>query len=160
MPFLMVQRILFVCLGNICRSPAAEGIMRHMVHAAGLDSQFVIDSAGLGDWHVGQPPDRRMRQCGSRHGYRFDSLARQFCTDDFRRFDRILAMDTDNQRGLLRLARTAGQRAKVGMLADYMTQHPGCRVIPDPYYGDTADFERAVALIEDACRGLLAELTA
>lgn len=151
-------RILFVCLGNICRSPAAEGVMRQLVADAGLEGRFLIDSAGMGDWHVGQLPDARMRRCAARHGYRLDSRARQFCDEDFKRFDLILAMDTGNQAQLLASTWTPQQKAKVGMLADYMTQHPGRHTIPDPYYGDDSDFELALELIEDACQGLLSQL--
>ena len=88
-----MKKILFICLGNICRSPAADGIMRHLVAERGLDDEFLIDSAGIGSWHVGQLPDRRMRQCGQRHGYNFDHRARQFSSKDFARFDYIAVMD-------------------------------------------------------------------
>ena len=151
----MKHRILFVCLGNICRSPAAEGVFRKLVHEEGLDHLFEIDSCGLGDWHTGQLPDRRMRACGARHGYRFDHIARVFDYRDFERFDHILAMDSDNYKGLWRQTWNNEQKQKLGMLADYMSEHPGRNVIPDPYYGDDSDFELALELIEDACRGLL-----
>ena len=152
------KRLLFVCLGNICRSPAAEGVMKKMVHDAGLDDAFDIDSAGIGDWHVGQLPDARMRACGQRHGYKFNSHARQLTTADFTLFDHILVMDTDNYRIVTGKATNNTQREKVQMLADYCTEHPKAHVIPDPYYGDSSDFEYAVELIEDACRGLLAQM--
>ena len=156
----MKERILFVCLGNICRSPAAEGVLRKMAEELGLSERLDIDSCGMGGWHTGQLPDHRMRRCGALHGYRFDHRARQIEAADFDRFDRLLAMDADNYRGLMRLARTPGQKQKVEMLADYMSEHPGQVQIPDPYYGDASDFELALELIEDACRGLLRGLLA
>lgn len=92
------HRLLFICLGNICRSPAAEGVMKAKVHAAKLDDKFFIDSAGIGDWHVGQLPDSRMRECGARRGYRLDSRARQIRQSDFDDFDLLLVMDRENYR--------------------------------------------------------------
>ena len=92
--------VLFICLGNICRSPAAEGIMKSLVEKAGLSDEFEIDSAGIGSWHVGQLPDSRMRKCGAEHGYRFDSHARQFQRSDFKRFDTIVVMDNENYRAM------------------------------------------------------------
>lgn len=153
------KKLLFLCLGNICRSPAAEGVMRHLVDAAGLAHEFFIDSAGIGDWHVGQLPDSRMRSRGALRGYRFDSRARQFSRDDFDRFDLILVMDHDNYRTISSMARTDDDCRKIRMLASYISRHPGATVVPDPYYGDTSDFDYALDLIEDACAGLLKELT-
>lgn len=152
--------LLFICLGNICRSPAAEGVMRRLVEDAGVADRFVIDSAGIGDWHVGQLPDRRMRACGARRGYDFSSHARQLCRDDFARFDLLLVMDGDNLRAVRSLAPTAEAGRRVRMLIGYAEEHAGATCIPDPYYGSTADFEHALDLIEDACRGLLAHLLA
>ena len=132
-----LHRLLFICLGNICRSPAAEGVMRAKVHAAHMDDEFVIDSAGIGDWHVGQLPDRRMRERGALRGYRFDSHARQIRQSDFDDFDLLLVMDSDNYRIVTAKAPTE---------------------VPDPYYGDLSDFDYALDLIEEACDGLLAAL--
>lgn len=147
--------LLFICLGNICRSPAAEGVMRKKVEVAGLAERFHIDSAGIGNWHVGQLPDRRMRACGQRHGYCFDSHARQICTDDFSRFDLLLVMDRDNYRDVTALAPTPEDARKVHLLTEYLTLHDGADTVPDPYYGGERDFEYALSLIEDACQGLL-----
>jgi len=149
------RRLLFICLGNICRSPAADGVMRHIVMQHGCEAEFAIDSAGMGNWHVGQLPDSRMRACGARHGYKFDHRARQFSRADFSRFDLLIVMDHGNYRAVCNMARTEAEREKIVMLADYMHSHPGQTVIPDPYYGDTLDFEFALELIEDACNGLL-----
>lgn len=149
------KRLLFVCLGNICRSPAAEAVMKKLVADAGLADSYDIDSAGIGAWHVGQLPDSRMRSRGSLRGYRLDSRARQIEQSDFSRFDRILVMDGDNLRSVRRLAPTDSARSKVEMLADYCIAHRGADSIPDPYYGSEADFDYALDLIEDACQGLL-----
>ena len=147
--------LLFICLGNICRSPAAEGVMKSKVHAAGMDADFLIDSAGIGDWHVGQLPDSRMRERAALRGYRLDSHARQICPSDFDRFDLLLVMDRDNYRIVTSKAPTAVGRKKVRMLTDYLSEHQGADVVPDPYYGDTGDFDYALDLIDDACDGLL-----
>ena len=150
--------LLFICLGNICRSPAAEGVMKYIVEREGREADFVIDSAGIGGWHVGQLPDYRMRRRGAARGYDFSSRARQFSSDDFGRFDLILVMDRDNYNSVMRLARNDDDRQKVRMLPDFMTNHPGQQTIPDPYYGDISDFDFALDLIEDACEGLFAYL--
>lgn len=152
------HRLLFICLGNICRSPAAEGVMKAKVEAAGLADSFYIDSAGIGDWHVGQLPDRRMRERGARRGYRLDSHARQIRQSDFEDFDLLLVMDRDNYRAVTSLAPDEAARGKVRMLTDYLSVHKGKDVVPDPYYGGMEDFDYALDLIEDACDGLLRAL--
>ena len=154
----MKKRILFICLGNICRSPAAEGVMRELVHHAGRDDEFEIDSAGIGGWHVGQLPDNRMRNHGAQRGYKFDSRARQFSKNDFSHFDYIFVMDHDNFRAVSAMAPTPVDQVKVRMLTDYLQHHPNASVVPDPYYGGPEDFDYALDLIEDACQGLLNRL--
>lgn len=154
----MKKRILFICLGNICRSPAAEGVMRELVHHAGRDDEFEIDSAGIGGWHVGQLPDNRMRNHGAQRGYKFDSRARQFSKNDFSHFDYILVMDHDNFRAVSAMAPTPADQVKVRMLTDYLQHHPNASVVPDPYYGGPEEFDYALDLIEDACQGLLNRL--
>lgn len=109
------HRLLFICLGNICRSPAAEGVMKAKVHAAKLDDKFFIDSAGIGDWHVGQLPDSRMRERGARRGYRLDSRARQIRQSDFDDFDLLLVMDRENYRIITSKAPDEESRMKVRM---------------------------------------------
>lgn len=151
--------VLFICLGNICRSPAAEGIMKAMVEKAGLSDEFEIDSAGIGDWHVGQLPDSRMRKCGAAHGYCFDSHARQFQRADFHRFDTIVVMDNENYRAITSMASTQADKGKVVRMADFLTSHREYTTVPDPYYGDESDFELVITLLEDACQGLLDELS-
>lgn len=149
------HRLLFICLGNICRSPAAEGVMKAKVHAAKLYDKFFIDSAGIGDWHVGQLPDSRMRERGARRGYRLDSRARQIRQSDFDDFDLLLVMDRENYRIITSKAPDEESRKKVRMLTDYLQEHKNTDIVPDPYYGDLGDFDYALDLIEDACDGLL-----
>lgn len=152
------KRILFVCLGNICRSPAAEGIMKQMVEQRGLGHLFEIDSAGIGGWHIGQLPDSRMRRHGARHGYDFNSRARQFSSTDFDLFDVIVGMDKENIYDLRHQAYSDADRKKIVCMADYLRHHPGQATVPDPYYGGDRDFELVIELLEDACEGLLEEM--
>lgn len=152
-------KLLFICLGNICRSPAAEEIMRQLVLRAGLEDRFQIDSAGIGSWHIGQLPDPRMRQTGEKFGYRFTHHARQFNPSiDFERFDLILVMDDENYRTITGMAANQTERDKIKRLARYMTRHDGQKDIPDPYFGGMDGFDRTIVLLEDACAGLLRHL--
>ncbi len=153
-------RILFICLGNICRSPAAHGVMQHLVDEHELSQQFFIDSAGVGNWHVGQLPDSRMRRHGQRRGYVFDHHARQFdAATDFDQFDYIVTMDEENYHNITSMAPTETHRQKVIRMARYLKDHPGAQSVPDPYYGGDRDFELALDLIEDGCSHLLDSLT-
>lgn len=152
--------ILFVCLGNICRSPAAEGIMQRLVEEKGQESLFHIDSAGIGAWHVGQRPDPRMRSHGADHGYDFSSRARQICREDFDRFDLIVYMDEENKADLLRLSPTPEAKGKIVPMASFFTRHPGAKDVPDPYYGGPRGFDHVIELLEDGCLGLLDSLNA
>ncbi len=149
------RKLLFVCLGNICRSPAAEGIFNHLVQVSQLQHRFVASSAGIGNWHVGDLPDHRMRSHGSRHGYQFDSRACQFSSSDFDRFDLIIAMDEQNARDIRSKARSPYDIPKILLMADFLKHHPMHRSIPDPYYGSDEQFELVIELLEDACQGLL-----
>lgn len=157
-------RILFICLGNICRSPAANAIMQQMVDRAGLIDMFAIDSAGIGPWHVGQLPDIRMRRHGARRGYKIDHIARQFdAKRDFDNFDCIVVMGDDNYDNICRQAKSRARSAseaedlcrKVIRMADYFVKYKGRACVPDPYYGGDADFELALDLIEDGCNGIM-----
>ena len=157
----MTQKLLFVCLGNICRSPAAEGVFLHLLEARGLSNQFLVDSAGTGGWHVGNPADRRMRAAAERRGIHLPSRARQIELADFGNFDRILTMDDDNLQAVRTLAGELGARSDLA-LVEPMTSH--CRrfsdkEVPDPYYGGEQGFEHVLDLLEDACSGLLETLT-
>lgn len=155
----MKRKLLFICLGNICRSPAAHAVMQHLVDEAGRSALFEIDSAGIGGWHVGQLPDERMRRHGRERGYRIDHRARQFSARrDFPCYDAIYVMDEDNYRAVTARAESEGEKAKVHRLADFLTEHHAT-TIPDPYYGGLEDFEYALDLIEDACEELLRQFT-
>lgn len=146
--------VLFICLGNICRSPAAEGIMKHLVKKRGLDNMIEVDSAGIGAWHVGEKPDRRMRIHGADHGYDFSSRARQIKHEDLELFDYIIVMDNENYHDVMALTRTKEEREKVSMITDFCHHH-GHNAVPDPYYGSGREFELVIELLEDACDGLL-----
>lgn len=150
-------RLLFVCLGNICRSPAADGVMRDVVEKAGLASRIEIDSAGTAGWHSGKLPDNRMRQAASARGITLDHRARQFKAVDLERFDLILAMDRDNERNIRALDRENRHAAKIRLFCDFCTDHSE-REVPDPYYGGPEGFEHVLDLIEDGCEGLLREV--
>ena len=156
------QRLLFVCLGNICRSPAAEGVFLHLLAREGLADQFVVDSAGTGSWHVGKPADRRMLAAADKRGIVLPSRARQIEAADLGRFDRILTMDNDNLAAVEALARQGrpGPGTEQALI-EPITRH--CRrfrsqEVPDPYYGGEEGFEQVLDLLEDACGGLLDQL--
>lgn len=154
----MKHSILFICLGNICRSAAAEGIMKHIVEKQGIACDFHIDSAGVSGWHAGELPDRRMRSHGADHGYDFSSRSRQFCTEDFDRFENIVVMDNENYHDIMSMARNDHDRQKVSRMTDYTTYHPHHHSVPDPYYGGDKGFELVIELLEDGCTGLLNHL--
>lgn len=151
------HRILFVCLGNICRSPMAEGVFRRVAEEEGLIDRFEIDSAGLGDWHIGQAPDHRAQKAARSRGvYISDQSARQVVDEDFDRFDLLLVMDRSNYAELKARAPHEA-RAKIRPFLDF-APHVGTRDVPDPFFGGAEGFDRALDLIEAAARGLLASL--
>lgn len=154
----MKTRVLFVCLGNICRSPAAEGVFRHLVTEAGLTNRFTIDSAGTGAWHEGEKADRRMRQAAERRGIALTSIARQVTADDFERFDHVFAMDASNLRTLRSLA-PPEHRDKIRLFRDADPEAPG-EDVPDPYYGGADGFEDVLDIVTRTGRVLLDELRA
>ncbi len=147
--------ILFVCLGNICRSPAAEGILKQKVKEQGLNENIFIDSAGIGSWHVGQLPDSRMRRCGKENGYDFSSFARQFTKKDFERFDYIIVMDEDNYADVQSRCPNKSLMSKVHYIREFFDKYKNQSIVPDPYYGDYSDFQFAIDLLEDACQTIL-----
>ncbi len=147
--------ILFVCLGNICRSPAAQGVMERLVKDKGVADKFEIDSAGLYGGHAGDLPDHRMRVHAQRRGLNLTHRSRQVRESDFDRFDIIVAMDDSNYDRLRRMAPTPEDEKKVVKMADFFTLHPWADCVPDPYYDGAEGFENALDLIEDGCETLL-----
>lgn len=167
--------LLFVCLGNICRSPTAEGVMRALVRDAGLEQQIHLDSAGTGGWHVGESPDARATDAARRRGIALEGAAREVRPRDFEEFDLILAMDRSNLRSLRRLAPDEQARRKVRLLREWDRAAngdldvPGGRAgfrsdgdldVPDPYYGGSDGFDRVLDLVQTSCAALLEELRA
>jgi protein-tyrosine phosphatase len=151
------HRILFVCLGNICRSPMAEGVFRRVVAEEGLTDSFVIDSAGLGDWHIGQAPDHRAQKAARTRGVDIsDQSARQVADDDFDRFDLLLVMDGSNFEELSARAPHEA-RGKIRPFLDF-APHAGTKDVPDPFFGGADGFDHVLDLIEAAAHGLLASL--
>jgi protein-tyrosine phosphatase len=151
------HRLLFVCLGNICRSPMAEGVFRRVAAESGVSDRFEIDSAGMGDWHLGQAPDTRAQKAARDRGMDISGQrARQVKPSDFDRFDLLLAMDDSNYDELLEFAPKSNLH-KVRLFLDF-APNAGVRNVPDPFYGETEGFDRALDLIEQAARGLLDDL--
>ncbi|OIR10822.1 Low molecular weight protein-tyrosine-phosphatase YfkJ [mine drainage metagenome] len=147
-------RILFCCMGNICRSPTAEAVFRHHVAQAGLTEHFLIDSAGTHDYHIGDPPDARTQRAARQRGYDMSTLrGRQVEAVDFARFDYVLAMDEANL-DILRRLRPSDARSHLGLFLEF-AQHHAEREVPDPYYGGSDGFERVLDMVEDAANGLL-----
>lgn len=146
-----------VCLGNICRSPTAEAALREALAEAGLDGQVEVDSAGTGAWHIGNPPDERMRVAAAEAGLELTGAARKVTVADFDRFDLILAMDGANETGLLELAPDAAARAKVRRFRDFEARADGPDV-PDPYYGGADGFADVVTIARAGARGVVAHI--
>ncbi len=150
-------RILFVCMGNICRSPTADGVMRHKVRALGLEPWVEVDSAGTHKYHPDSPPDSRSQQHAQQRGYDLSTLrARQIRASDFEAFDLILAMDLDNL-ALVQERCPPQYQNKVRRMTEFCRQYDDA-VVPDPYYGGAAGFEQVLDLVEDACDGLIAHV--
>lgn len=147
-------RILFVCLGNICRSPAADGIMHQRVEAEGLQGVISIDSAGTYGGHAGELPDGRMRQHARKRGYELTHRSRKVTHHDFEAFDLLLGMDDNNVRDLHHLAETLEEKNKIRRMTDFCT-NTEVDYVPDPYYEGAAGFEHVLDILEDACSGLL-----
>lgn len=149
--------VLFVCLGNICRSPAAEGIMKHLIRQRGMENRFYVNSAGTYGGHAGNLPDRRMRSAAARRGYLLDHRAQRFEEAFFDRYDCIVAMDDHNYYDLCSMAPTVEDEKKVWRMADFC-RHYTVTYIPDPYYEGVDGFEHVLNLLEDACLGLLDDI--
>lgn len=149
------KKILFVCLGNICRSSSAEGIMKHVVAEAGLEHEFMIDSAGILSYHQGELPDGRMRAHAARRGYGLTHRSRPVRTSDFYDFDLIVGMDSRNIDDLKELAPSLELCNKIHRMTEYCTKFVHADHVPDPYYGGAEGFEYVLDILEDACAGLL-----
>ena len=151
-------KTLFVCLGNICRSPSAEAVMKKLVQDAGLSDRIKVDSAGIIGYHEGEQADPRMRAHAARRGYKLDSISRPVCTEDFFDFDLIIGMDNRNIDDLKDKAPSPEEWKKIHRMTEYCTRIPADHV-PDPYYGGAEGFEYVLDVLEDACAGLLTSLT-
>ena len=146
-------KLLFVCLGNICRSPSAENLMRHLITEKGVNDRFELDSAGTSSYHIGSPPDSRMRAAARKRGIELKGKARQFEDFDFDYYDLILAMDKSNYQNIVYLDRKGKYHHKVKMMCEFASEHTDTEV-PDPYYGGESGFDYVIDLLLDACDGL------
>jgi protein-tyrosine phosphatase len=155
-----MTRLLFVCMGNICRSPTAEGVMRRLIADAGAEGRVEVDSAGTGSWHVGDPPDGRSTEAAARRGVTLAGAARQVRDADFLDFDLLLCADRSNAGELLRRAPDEDAAGKVRLLREFDPESAaaGDLDVPDPYYGGPDGFDHVLDLVEAACRGLLADV--
>jgi len=149
--------VLFVCLGNICRSPMAEGVFRHLLREGGVEDHFVVDSAGTGAWHVGEPPDTRSAEAAARHGVSLSGSARQVRPADLDRFDYVIAMDRDNLGKLQRMQKGSGGHASLHLLREF-DPDGGDRDVPDPYYDGLRGFETVYHMVRRSCEALLEHL--
>ena len=154
----MAIGVCFVCAGNICRSPSAEGIFRHLAKERGVLDRFDVDSAGTGNWHVGEAPNARARDAAEARGIALQGTARQFLSVDFARFDYVVAMDHENRDHLRRMATSEKDLAKIHLLRAFDPTSPPDAEVPDPYYGGPADYELVIDLCLRACAGLLDRL--
>ena len=156
------MRLLFVCMGNICRSPTAEAVMRAVVAREGLEGEVEIDSAGIGAWHVGEPPDRRSTEAARARGIVMEGAARQVTAADFEAYDLLLAADEQNVAALRGLAPDDAAAARIVLLREFdaASAAAGDLEVPDPYYGGPDGFEHVLDLIQAACDGLLERLRA
>lgn len=153
-----MKQVLFVCLGNICRSPSAEAVFNAFIKKKGLSDELSCDSAGTAAYHTGNPADYRMRQFAQKRGFELTSIARPFdATKDFDRFDYIIGMDKQNVRDLKARSRNENDRKKIYQMTDFCTSQTYDSV-PDPYYGGAAGFELVLDILEDACDGLICKL--
>lgn len=153
-------RILFVCLGNIVRSPLGEALFRHHVQEADLGDKYEVDSAGTGAYHVGESPDSRMRQVAAEKGLEYSGRARQAKPTDFDEFDLIIAMDSSNRNNLVRMTKSSDQQAKIYLMRAFDSESEPDDSVPDPYYGGIEGFHNTYAIVKRSVKGLLTTLEA
>ncbi len=151
-------RVCFVCSGNICRSPTAEGVFKKLVADAGLAHAFHVESFGIGSWHVGERPDPRTVRAAEKHGYRLESRAQHWKAHFFDRFDYVVAMDQTHVASLVRLATSDAMKAKISLARDHVSGGPRELDVPDPYYDELEVFDEVVEICREACEALLAGL--
>lgn len=152
-------KVSFVCLGNICRSPLAQGVFEYLVQRQGLEGKIEITSAGTGNWHVGKPPDTRMQATAKQHGVVMKSRARQFAAGDFDHLDLILAMDRSNRDELKRLCPSPEARKKLRLFRSFDPESNGDEDVPDPYYGGNEGFEQVFQIVHRTCPEILKYIT-
>ena len=154
-----MKQVLFVCLGNICRSPSAEAVFNAVIRKYGMEHQISCDSAGTAAYHEGEQADYRMKQFAHKRGYELTSISRPFNPrTDFDRFDYIVGMDRMNVRDLKAMARNESDQKKISLMTDYCTEL-NYESVPDPYYGGASGFELVLDILEDACEGLLKQIS-
>ena len=149
-------KVLFVCLGNICRSPSGEAVLNAILEEHGLQDQVEVDSAGTSGYHTGEPADSRMQTHAKKRGYNLTSVSRQIRSVDFDDYDFIIAMDQSNYRNLLNMAKTSEHRSKVALMTEFSEKLDGD--VPDPYYGGSMGFERVLDILEECMEGLIEEI--
>lgn len=153
-----MKKVLFVCMGNICRSPAADGYMQKLVNAENLSAQVYVDSAGTTSFHAGQKADRRMREHAKKRGYELLSISRQFIpSKDFEEFDYIVAMDYQNIQDLQKMDNLDKYGEKLFLMTEFCTKLDD-KIVPDPYYGGEEGFDHVLDIVEDGCEGLLKKI--
>lgn len=152
-----MKKVLFVCLGNICRSPAAEGVLRHLIEQQHLTNEISVESCGIGDWHLGSYPDERMTKAARDRGITLSSRAKLFNINNFADFDMILAADSEVLHHLYQFARTTDEKAKLHLINDFSILYKG-QDVPDPYYQGDVGFELVMDMLEESCLGILNHL--
>ncbi|OGW21230.1 MAG: protein tyrosine phosphatase [Nitrospinae bacterium RIFCSPLOWO2_12_FULL_47_7] len=151
--------VCFVCLGNICRSPLAQGVFEYLVEQKGLKETILISSAGTGSWHVGKPPDARMQATAKKHGVNMRSRARQFQPEDFNQLDLVLAMDQSNRDDLKKMCASPAAEKKLRLFRSFDPECAGDEDVPDPYYGDGDGFDRVFGIVHRTCPEILKYIT-